>query len=1325
VSKNTGPIKGIAAGFLIIVLGLMAYLVMRQSPASKVESQAAVVANAAPQSAPTVSSTLAVPASTPATAKQTWTIQDASKSGQFIPALDEIIWRATDGEEEVIAFLPVAGVEELRTRISQEQAARTGGAPLLIMYQEGLDRSLASRRIVTNQVLVRWTGGGEPQVEGAVSTTRPDFAPEYVIVEMPDSFAALDAQELLRGMPGVAEADVLLAKMRFKRALPNDPLINRQWHLKFANQSGAVAGTDMNIESAWGYGTASPILGAGVRIGIVDDGLETGHPDLAANVDTANDYDWNGNDNDPSPGPDDDHGTACAGNAAAVGNNGIGMTGSAPAAKLIGLRLIAASVTDAQEAAAMNYLINSTSGTNLLHIKSNSWGPSDTGTLLEEPGVLTRAALRNAATTGRGNLGSIILWAGGNGGSASGANADNSNYDGYANSIYTIAVGAFDSQSRRSNYSERGANLVVVAPSSGASPALGVGTVDRSGSVGYNSGSTGGEISDANYTVNFGGTSSSTPSTAGVAALLLQRNPNLGWRDMQEIFIRSAKRVNPNESEWATNSAGLRFNHNYGAGLVDATAAVALAATWTNLSTQLSQNATQSGLSVAIPENTATGITRTFNLTGPDLRVEHVTVKVDISHASRGNLDITLTSPSGMVSRLAEVHTDSNDNYTNWTFMTVRNWGESSTGPWTLKVADVSASGNLNGGTLNSAELTVFGSASAPTNPPPVVQLTSPTDGAAFSPAVPITVAATATDLTVNGAVGTVARVDFLSGQTVVGSDTTAPYSIQWTPPANGSYALSARATDSENAVGTSSTVNITVANRAPVINAASITPQSPAFSDQSLTVGGLSASDPEGSVVSFAYQWQSSSDGQAFSNAAGATSSTLPASAGNIGKLWRCQITPSDGTQSGTAFTTEPVLVVGRPAASVTTGQPYSYTAALPLRGTEANFTRQAIINEFSQGPSGGTSEWVEILTLKAGSLRGWQLLDSGTSPLTFSNTTAWDNIPAGTCIVIYNGSSKDPVLPANDVNPNDDGRMVIASNNTTYFTGSWSSLANSGGDALRILNNTGATVHQISYGNNSAYPPNVGSVGSATAAYFAGDSEALAVESSGWGRVSSTTVGSETTPGVTPGAGNPNPNFTFVTNLRSGFFNQAPRYRFGASSQTPQGLTIQESTGVVSGIVSAPAGTYQIVIERFNGLSEVITFSFTLQVNPVGPPTFSNWITGFGSLSDQTRRGDSDGDGIANLVEYLLGKNPSLGDGVGALSLESTADTLSLSYRKSKSVTAVTDRVVWSTNLIDWSVVGVTYASDVDLGSELQRKASVPINGRPRLYLRLEVTE
>ena len=41
---------------------------------------------------------------------------------------------------------------------------------------------------------------------------------------------------------------------------------------------------------------------AGVRIGIVDDGLQTAHPDLAPNVDTANDHDWNdATPNDPNP----------------------------------------------------------------------------------------------------------------------------------------------------------------------------------------------------------------------------------------------------------------------------------------------------------------------------------------------------------------------------------------------------------------------------------------------------------------------------------------------------------------------------------------------------------------------------------------------------------------------------------------------------------------------------------------------------------------------------------------------------------------------------------------------------------------------------------------------------------------------------------------------------------------------------------------------------------------------------------------------------------------------------------------------------------------
>jgi subtilisin family serine protease len=193
------------------------------------------------------------------------------------------------------------------------------------------------------------------------------------------------------------------------------------------------------------------------------------------------------------------------------------------------MRLIAAATTDAREAEAMTYLPQ------LIEIKSNSWGPNDTGILLEGPGPVTLTALQTATSSGRGGKGSIILWAGGNGGDVQ----DNSNHDGYANSIYTIAIGATDSAGRQSYYSEPGSNLVVCAPSSGITDTLGITTTDRTGTLGYNTAST---ASGGDYANDFGGTSSATPSATGVVAVMLEKNPNLGWRDVQEIVIRTAAR---------------------------------------------------------------------------------------------------------------------------------------------------------------------------------------------------------------------------------------------------------------------------------------------------------------------------------------------------------------------------------------------------------------------------------------------------------------------------------------------------------------------------------------------------------------------------------------------------------------------------------------------------------------------------------------------------------------------------------------------------------------------------------------------------------------
>ncbi|MFD0893904.1 S8 family serine peptidase [Luteolibacter ambystomatis] len=635
-----------------------------------------------------------------------WSIPDGGRMRRFTLALDEVVLRDAAGEDHPQPLSPPATTETYRARLA---ALGAGGAIVLpVLYPQDETHTPAHRRLVTANVLAEAAEGtARDALAGRLHLpveSMPAASPRHIVLRAASPLEALDGLEAWRAIPGVASVQVELAHQQSARALPNDTLIASQWHLKNQGQSGVVAGTDVNIESVWNYpsGTSGTNAwrGNGVRIGIVDDGLQTAHPDLSTNYEATYSHDWNGNDSDPNPsatGTVDKHGTACAGNAAARGNNGTGVSGTAPEATLTGMRLIAASTTDSQEADAMGW------HNEVIAIKSNSWGPDDDGETLEGPGTLTQAALANATATGRGGKGTIFTWAGGNGRTAD----DNSNYDGYANSIHVIAIGAFDSQAHVSYYSEPGTNLVCVAPSSGTSPALGITTVDRSGTAGYNTSSSNGD-----YTTTFGGTSSATPTAAGIVALMLQRNPNLGWRDVREILIRSSKRVNSADSGWTSNGAGFRFHHDYGAGLIDAAAAVNLAAGWINLPANATPIvSTQSSLNQTIPDNNTTGITRSFVLPSAGaLRVEHVTVKVNISHGYRGDLAITLTSPSGVSDVLAASHGDPGNDYADWTFSSVRHWGESSAGTWTLKIADLDAGIE---GTLNSAELTVRGTTPA------------------------------------------------------------------------------------------------------------------------------------------------------------------------------------------------------------------------------------------------------------------------------------------------------------------------------------------------------------------------------------------------------------------------------------------------------------------------------------------------------------------------------------------------------------------------------------------------------------------------------------
>ncbi len=643
-------------------------------------------------------------------------LEDGGRQRQFVVAADQNASIDSKGKTRIRSGAAdssiKAGAAQARSR-----TAPTGEEPTLVLYEKGAVRNAFTRRIVTKGIVVEVQPGTDvvalASAVGAEYGAPAPAAANTHILRAGKAVDCLKITEVLRGQAGVVSANPLLARRANKRWVPNDQYFSSQWHLRNTGQNGGLAKMDVNVIDTW-----NTYRGAGVRIGIVDDGLQTRHPDLFPNVDFQYNYDWVGGDTDPSPELQewdgelwwDDHGTACAGVAAARGGNGFGVSGVAPFARLVGLRLLSENQTDLQEAEAFLHRQE------VIQIKSNSWGPYDDGVTLEGPGPLAAAALKSAATTGRGGKGTIFVWAGGNGR----GNRDNSNYDGYVNSIYTIGVAAMDDLGRVSDYSEPGASLVVTAPSDTGSYGpvrQGIATTDLVGEPGFNAEGVANDVApswgypanydlpNASYTRIMGGTSSASPLVAGVVALVLGANPNLGWRDVQEILMRTATKNSPLDSDWIRNGAGQQFNHNFGAGLVNAGAAVNRARVWTNLGTQRSIALNKPRLNLAVPDNNATGVTSEFS-TGAILRVEHVTVTVDISHKNRGQLEVLLTSPSGTVSRLAEKHGDDGDDY-KWTFMTVRNWGESAKGTWRLSVRD-RESGTV--GVVNSAQLTIFGS---------------------------------------------------------------------------------------------------------------------------------------------------------------------------------------------------------------------------------------------------------------------------------------------------------------------------------------------------------------------------------------------------------------------------------------------------------------------------------------------------------------------------------------------------------------------------------------------------------------------------------------
>uniref|UniRef100_A0A8C3CJC5 Proprotein convertase subtilisin/kexin type 7 n=1 Tax=Cairina moschata TaxID=8855 RepID=A0A8C3CJC5_CAIMO len=482
---------------------------------------------------------------------------------------------------------------------------------------------------------------------------------------------------------------------RSKRSLHfNDPKYPQQWHLNNRKSPGK----DINVTGVW----ERNVTGRGVTVVVVDDGVEHTIKDIQPNYSPEGSYDLNSNDPDPMPHPDEEngnhHGTRCAGEIAAVPNNSFCTVGVAYGSRIAGIRVLDGPLTDSMEAIAFNkhYQIND--------IYSCSWGPDDDGKTVDGPHQLGKAALQHGVIAGRRGFGSIFVVASGNGGQHS----DNCNYDGYANSIYTVTIGAVDEMGSMPFYAEECASMLAVTFSGGDKMMRSIVTTDWDLQKG------------TGCTEGHTGTSAAAPLAAGMIALMLQVRPCLTWRDVQHIIVFTATKYEDRHAKWDTNQAGFSHSHQHGFGLLNAWRLVNAAKIWESVPYLASyvSPALKEGRSIPLlPQE----LEATWNVSSADLQLsgmrtlEHVAVTVTITHPRRGNLEIRLFCPSGMMSLIGTTRSmDSDPNgFADWTFSTVRCWGEEAQGTYRLVIRDTGDE-SLRPGTLKQWQLTLYGSSWSP-----------------------------------------------------------------------------------------------------------------------------------------------------------------------------------------------------------------------------------------------------------------------------------------------------------------------------------------------------------------------------------------------------------------------------------------------------------------------------------------------------------------------------------------------------------------------------------------------------------------------------------
>jgi kexin len=169
-------------------------------------------------------------------------------------------------------------------------------------------------------------------------------------------------------------------------------------------------------------------------------------------------------------------------------------------------------------------------------------------------------------------------------------------------------------------------------------------------------------------------------------------SPDLTWRDLQHITVRTAEAINSEDPDWDMTATGRPFSYKYGYGRMNGYKFVTTAQQWDVVKPQawveLPAVQVGDGTSTLLGEMTgglpiiSGGVTSTITVTPEDLELnnfdslEHVTVRVWITHDRRGDVEVEITSPNGIKSILAARRRidEDKDGFPAWRFMSVKHW---------------------------------------------------------------------------------------------------------------------------------------------------------------------------------------------------------------------------------------------------------------------------------------------------------------------------------------------------------------------------------------------------------------------------------------------------------------------------------------------------------------------------------------------------------------------------------------------------------------------------------------------------------------------------